>query len=131
MNLKTDLIHLKQKVDAGAAYIVTQMFFDNKKYFDFVKSCRDFGINVPIIPGLKPIKTLNHISFLPKFFHIDYPEELSTELLKCKTNKDVETVGIEWGIQQSKELFSQNVPCIHYYTMSNSDAVKAIASNLF
>ena len=131
MNLKTDLIHLKQKVDAGAAYIVTQMFFDNKKYFDFVKSCRDFGINVPIIPGLKPIKTLSHISFLPKFFHIDYPEELSTELLKCKTNKDVETVGIEWGIQQSKELFSQNVPCIHYYTMSNSDAVKAIASNLF
>ena len=130
-SLHSDLLRLKEKVDAGADYVVTQMFFDNKKYFDFVKSCRDFGINVPIIPGLKPIKTLNHISFLPKFFHIDYPEELSTELLKCKTNKDVETVGIEWGIQQSKELFSQNVPCIHYYTMSNSDAVKAIASNLF
>ena len=131
MNLKTDLIHLKQKVDAGASYIVTQMFFDNKKYFAFVKACRDFGINVPIIPGLKPIKSLNHISFLPKFFHIDYPEELSTELLKCKTNKDVEAVGIEWGIHQSKELFAENVPCIHYYTMSNSDAVKAIARNIF
>lgn len=131
MNLKTDLIHLKQKVDAGASYIVTQMFFDNKKYFAFVKACRDFGIHVPIIPGLKPIKTLNHISFLPKFFHIDYPEELSTELLKCKTNKDVEVVGIEWGIHQSKELFAEKVPCIHYYTMSNSDAVKAIASNIF
>ena len=131
MNLKTDLIHLKQKVDAGASYIVTQMFFDNKKYFAFVKACRDFGIHVPIIPGLKPIKTLNHISFLPKFFHIDYPEELSTELLKCKTNKDVEVVGIEWGIHQSKELCAEKVPCIHYYTMSNSDAVKAIASNIF
>lgn len=131
MNLKTDLIHLKQKVDAGASYIVTQMFFDNKKYFAFVKACRDFGIHVPIIPGLKPMKTLNHISFLPKFFHIDYPEELSTELLKCKTNKDVEVVGIEWGIHQSKELFAEKVPCIHYYTMSNSDAVKAIASNIF
>ena len=131
MNLKTDLIHLKQKVDAGASYIVTQMFFDNKKYFAFVKACIDFGIHVPIIPGLKPMKTLNHISFLPKFFHIDYPEELSTELLKCKTNKDVEVVGIEWGIHQSKELFAEKVPCIHYYTMSNSDAVKAIASNIF
>ncbi|MEJ6686756.1 MAG: methylenetetrahydrofolate reductase [NAD(P)H] [Crocinitomicaceae bacterium] len=131
MNLKTDLIHLKQKVDAGASYIITQMFFDNKKYFAFVKACRDFGIHIPIIPGLKPIKTLNHVSFLPKFFHIDYPEELSTELLKCKTNKDVEVVGIEWGIHQSKELFAEKVPCIHYYTMSNSDAVKAIASNIF
>ena len=131
MNLKTDLIHLKEKVDAGATYIVTQMFFDNKKYFDFVEACREFGINVPIIPGLKPIKTLNHITFLPKFFHIDYPEELSNELLKCKTNSEVEKVGIEWGIQQSKELMQKEVPCIHYYTMSNSDAVKAIARKIF
>ena len=131
MNLKTDLMHLKKKVEEGASYIVTQMFFDNEKYFKFVEACRDFGINVPIIPGLKPIKSLNHITFLPKFFHIDYPEELSTELLKCKTNADVETVGIEWGIKQSKELLEQNVPCIHYYTMSNSDAVKAIASKIF
>jgi methylenetetrahydrofolate reductase (NADPH) len=104
MNLTTDLQHLKAKVDAGAAYIVTQMFFDNSKYFAFVDACRAIGITVPIIPGLKPLKTLNHISFLPKFFHIDYPEALSTELLKCKSNADVEHVGIEWGIQQSKEL---------------------------
>lgn len=131
MNLKTDLIHLKEKVEAGASYIVTQMFFDNQKYFDFVKACRDFGINVPIIPGLKPIKTLNHITFLPKFFHIDYPEALSNELLKCKTNEAVAQVGIEWGITQSKELMAQKAPCIHYYTMSNSDAVKAIAKNIF
>jgi methylenetetrahydrofolate reductase (NADPH) len=131
MNLATDLKYLKDKVDAGAEYIVTQMFFDNKKYFDFVQACRNIGITVPIIPGLKPVKTLNHISFLPKVFHIDFPEELSRELLKCKTNDDVNKVGIEWGIHQSKELKAAKVPCIHYYTMSTSDDVKAIASQIF
>lgn len=131
MNLSTDLQHLKAKVDAGAEYIVTQMFFDNKKYFEFVDACRAAGIEVPIIPGLKPLKTMNHISFLPKFFHIDYPEELSSALLKCKTNEDVSEVGIEWGIQQSKELKAAGVPCIHYYTMSNSEQVKRIANEIF
>ncbi|MGY8926301.1 MAG: methylenetetrahydrofolate reductase [NAD(P)H] [Flavobacteriales bacterium] len=131
MNLSTDLLNLKKKVDAGAEYIVTQMFFDNKKYFEFVETCRAIGINVPIIPGLKPIKSMNHISFLPKFFHIDYPEALSKELLKCKSNSDVMQVGIEWGIQQSKELKAAGVPCIHYYTMSNSESVKAIANQIF
>lgn len=131
MNLSTDLLYLKAKVDAGAEYIVTQMFFDNKKYFDFVDACRAAGINVPIIPGIKPIKSLNHISFLPKVFHIDFPEELSKELLKCKSNSDVNKVGIEWGIQQSKELKKAKVPGIHYYTMSTSDSVKAIASEIF
>ena len=131
MNLSFDLQNLKRKVDAGAEYIVTQMFFDNKKYFSFVEECRMIGINVPIIPGLKPIKNLTHISFLPKFFHIDYPVELSSELLKCKDNKSVEQVGIEWGIQQSKELKAAGVPCIHYYTMSNSSSVKTIAKDVF
>lgn len=131
MNLATDLFYLKQKIDAGAEYIVTQMFFDNQKYFDFVAACRNIGITVPIIPGLKPVKSLNHISFLPKFFHIDFPEALSKELLKCKTDKDVEQVGIEWGIAQSKELYERNVPCIHYYTMSNSTQVKTIAKEIF
>ncbi len=131
MNLTTDLIYLKAKVDAGAEYIVTQMFFDNKKYFDFVAACREVGIMVPIIPGLKPIKNLSHISFLPKFFHIDYPEDLSKELLKCKDNKMVEQVGIEWGIAQSKELYAAKVPCIHYYTMSNSFSVHSIAKEIF
>ena len=131
MNMTTDLHYLKAKVDAGADYIVTQMFFDNQKYFDFVAACREIGINVPIIPGLKPIKTLDHITFLPKFFKIDYPEALSKELLKCKDNKQVEQLGIEWGIQQSKELKEANVPCIHYYTMSNSSMVKAIAKEIF
>jgi methylenetetrahydrofolate reductase (NADPH) len=131
MNMTTDLQYLKAKVDAGAEYIVTQMFFDNKKYFDFVNACRGIGITIPIIPGLKPIKTLDHITFLPKFFKIDYPDALSTELLKCKNNKDVEQLGIEWGIAQSKELKESGVPCIHYYTMSNSSMVKAIAKEIF
>ena len=131
MNMATDLQYLKAKVDAGAEYIVTQMFFDNQKYFDFVAQCRAIGINVPIIPGIKPIKNLSHITFLPKFFKIDYPEELSSELLKCKTNDDVEKLGVEWGIHQSKELVKNNVPCIHYYTMSNSSSVKAIAKEVF
>ena len=131
MNLTTDLQYLKAKVDAGAEYIVTQMFFDNKKYFEFLDACREIGITVPIVPGLKPIKTINHISFLPKFFHIDYPEELSKELLKCKTNEEVAKLGVEWGIQQSKELKEAGVPCIHYYTMSNSNSVKAIAKEIF
>ncbi len=131
MNMATDLQYLKDKVDAGAEYIVTQMFFDNEKYFAFVKACREIGITVPIIPGLKPIKTLDHISFLPKFFKVDFPEALSNELLKCKDNKQVEQLGIEWGIAQSKELKDAGVPCIHYYTMSNSSMVKAIAKEIF
>lgn len=131
MNMSTDLLYLKDKVDAGAGYIVTQMFFDNEKFFEFVKACREIGITVPIIPGLKPIKTLDHITFLPKFFKIDFPEELSKELLKCTDNKQVEALGVEWGIHQSKELKAANVPCIHYYTMSNSTMVKTIASEIF
>lgn len=131
MNMATDLQYLKAKVDAGAEYIVTQMFFDNQKYFDFVKACREIGITVPIIPGLKPIKTMDHITFLPKFFKIDYPEALSKELLKCKDSKEVEKIGIEWGVQQSKELKAAGAPCIHYYTMSNSSMVKAIAKEVF
>ncbi len=131
MNLTTDLNYLKAKVDAGAEYIVTQMFFDNQKFFAFVDACRAIGINVPILPGLKPIKTLRHISFLPKFFHIDYPEALSKELLKCKSNEDVQQVGLEWGIAQSKELMVAGVPCIHYYTMSNSEMVRSIAKEVF
>lgn len=131
MNMSTDLQYLKDKVDAGAEYIVTQMFFDNQKYFNFVDQCRAIGIQVPIIPGLKPVKTMDHITFLPKFFKIDYPEALSKELLKCKDSKQVEELGIDWGIQQSKELKEAGVPCIHYYTMSNSSQVRAIAKEIF
>jgi methylenetetrahydrofolate reductase (NADPH) len=131
MNMEDDLYHLKKKVEAGADYIVTQMFFDNQKFFDFVTACRNSGIMVPIIPGLKPLKSLKHITFIPKYFFIDYPVELSRALVKCKTDSDVEKVGIEWCIQQSKELKAAGVPCIHYYTMSNSSSVQAVASEVF
>ena len=131
MNLTSDMQHLKEKVDAGAEYIVTQMFFDNQKYFSFVEKCRAAGITVPIIPGLKPIQNLNHISFLPKFFHIDFPEDFSMELMKCKSNQDVNALGIEWGIKQATELKKAGVPCIHFYTMSKSETVKAIAKAVF
>ena len=131
MNLATDLKYLKEKVDAGSSYIVTQMFFDNQKYFDFVQSCRDMGINVPIIPGLKPLKTLQHATFLPKFFNIDLPDTLATEVLKCKTNEAMSQLGIEWGIQQAKDLKAAGVPGLHFYTMSDSSSVKAIASEIY
>lgn len=131
MNLSTDLKYLKEKVDAGASYLVTQMFFDNQKYFDFVKSCREMDINVPIIPGLKPLKTLQHATFLPKFFNIDLPDTLATEVLKCKTNDAIRELGIEWGIQQAKDLKAAGVPGLHFYTMSDSSSVRAIASEIF
>ena len=131
MNDDVDLHYLKQKIDAGAEYIVTQLFFNNQKYFNFVEKCRAAGINVPIIPGIKPIENLRHVSFLPKFFHIDLPNELASELLKCKTDAEVAQVGHEWGVHQSKELHKAGVPCIHYYTMGKSTAVKSIAEKVF
>lgn len=131
LNMKTDLQYLKAKVDAGAEYITTQMFFDNSKYFQFVENCRAVGINVPIIPGLKPITTLKHIQFLPKTFNIDLPDDLADELVKCKSNEEVKEVGIEWAIQQSKELMEGGAPVLHYYTMGKSDTVKRIASEVF
>jgi methylenetetrahydrofolate reductase (NADPH) len=116
-NLQTDLKYLKAKVDAGACYVTTQMFFDNQKYFDFVKNCKEAGINVPIIPGLKPITTKKQLTVLPRTFHVDIPTELSSEILKCKTDADVEIVGAEWLLQQSKELKKAGVPVLHYYTL--------------
>lgn len=130
-NLETDLLYLKKKVDAGADYIVTQMFFDNQKYFDFVSNCREIGIKVPIIPGLKPITTLKDMLLLPKVFNIDIPDELVKELNKCKTNADVFQLGIEWSINQSKGLVKFGVPAIHYFTIGISDNIKAIATEVF
>jgi methylenetetrahydrofolate reductase (NADPH) len=129
-NMQTDLAFLKAKVDAGAEYITTQMFFDNKKYFAFVESCREVGIKVPVIPGLKPISSKKQLSVIPRTFHVDIPEELSSEVLKCKTDADVEIVGTEWLVQQSKELQKAGVPVLHYYTLGKqkmiANAVKAI-----
>ncbi|MCU0439489.1 MAG: methylenetetrahydrofolate reductase [NAD(P)H] [Raineya sp.] len=130
-NLNTDLKYLKLKQDLGADYIVTQMFFDNQKYFDFVAKCREIGITIPIIPGLKPITTKKQLTVLPSIFHIDMPDTLVKSIEKCKTNDEVKQVGIEWGIQQSKELMFAGVPVLHYYSMSKSDAVKQIAEALF
>ena len=130
-SLQTDLKHLKEKVDAGADYIVTQMFFDNQKYFQFVEAAKKEGINVPIIPGLKPIAVKRHLQLLPQFFSIDLPESLISAVESCKTNKDVRQVGIEWAIQQSKELLDAGVPVLHYYSMGKSDNIKKIASVIF
>jgi len=131
MNLESDMAHLKAKVDAGAEYITTQLFYDNDKYFQFVDKCRSIGINVPIIPGLKPITSLTHKTFLPKFFHIDFPMELSQELDKCKSNADVNELGVEWGINQAKDLIARGAPVLHFYTMGRGAAVKRIAKEIF
>ncbi|HEY8779978.1 MAG TPA: methylenetetrahydrofolate reductase [NAD(P)H] [Mucilaginibacter sp.] len=130
-NLKTDFKYLKQKVDMGADFIVTQMFFDNSKYCDFVKQCRENGINVPIIPGLKPITSSKQLINLPKIFHIDIPEDLSDAIHACKSEKEVKDAGIEWMIHQCKELMAFGVPVLHFYTMSNAGPTKRIAEAIF
>jgi methylenetetrahydrofolate reductase (NADPH) len=130
-NMKTDIKFLKKKIELGAEYIVTQMFFNNDKFFEFVKLCRAEGITVPIIPGLKPLTTKKQITILPSIFHIDIPEDLGDAVEKCKNNEEVKKVGIEWCIAQSKELKKNGVPILHYYSMSKSDSVKEIASAIF
>jgi methylenetetrahydrofolate reductase (NADPH) len=129
-NLQSDLTHLKRKVDLGAEYIITQMFFDNKKYFDFVTACKQAGIEVPIIPGLKPITSKKQLSVLPRTFHVDIPTELSSEILKCKTDTDVELVGTEWLLQQSKELKEYGVPILHYYTLGKPHVIVNVVKGL-
>lgn len=130
-NPVADLRALKAKVDAGADYIVTQMFFDNSKFFSFVESCRKADINVPIIPGLKILTGKKQVVSLPKIFHIDIPEELYTAVERCKTDAEVKEVGIEWCIRQSKELVAAKVPCLHFYTMGVSEATRRVASQVF
>lgn len=130
-NLEIDLKYLKAKVDAGADYIMTQMFFDNTKFFAFIKSCRDAGIDVPIIPGLKPLTTKKQLSVLPRIFHVDIPTALSLEVLKCKTDDEVEQVGTEWLVQQSKELKSFGVPVLHYYTLGKPRVIKNVVKEIF
>jgi methylenetetrahydrofolate reductase (NADPH) len=129
-NLQTDLRYLKMKVDSGADYITTQMFFDNNKYFEFVKNCRAAGIEVPIIPGLKPITTKKQLSVLPRTFHVDIPTELSSEIMKCKTDADVEIVGTEWLLQQSKELKKAGAPVLHYYTLGKPHVVANVVKEI-
>ena len=129
-NIDTDLKYLKDKVDAGADYIVTQMFFDNAKYFSFVEACRAIGIKVPIIPGLKPVYTKKQLTILPKTFHIDLPADLSNEMANCKSDLEVEQVGTKWLLQQSKDLKKAGVPVLHYYTLGRPQIVANVVKEL-
>lgn len=130
-NLQCDLRYLKMKVEKGADYIVTQMFFDNRKYFDFVEKCRALGIDVPIVPGLKPLTSKRQLTMIPRVFHVELPEELVKEVEKCSSDEQVKQVGVEWCIAQSKELMQHKVPCLHYYSMSKADSVRKVAEALF
>lgn len=130
-SLKSDLRRLKEKVDAGADYVVTQMFFDNQKFFEFVRAAREMDIHVPIIPGIKPIAVKRHLQLLPQVFKIDLPQDLIDAVDDCANNAAVRQVGIEWAVQQSKELKAAGVPVLHYYSMGKSDNIEAIAKNLF
>ena len=130
-NLDIDIQYARQKVDNGAEYIVTQMFFDNKKYYDFVDRCRRAGINVPIIAGLKPITTMSQLNLLPKVFHVDLPMELATELMKCKSDADAKQVGVEWCKMQAAELIANNVPSIHFYSLNATKSVEQVAREVY
>ena len=130
-SLHSDLKWLKHKIELGADYVVTQMFFDNKKYFDFVEAARAMDINVPIIPGIKPIAIKKHLHLLPQVFRIDIPQDLIDAVEACKNNKEVRQVGIEWAIEQSKELKAAGVPVLHYYSMGKSTNIQAIAEGVF
>lgn len=131
MNGHTDLEMLKRKVNLGAGYVVTQMFFDNARYFDFVQRCRNVGIRVPIVPGIKPLASLRHLTMLPKTFHIDFPEALAAELSRCRTNDEVKAVGVEWAIEQCRELKAAGVPSIHFYSMNASALIEQIARQVY
>ena len=130
-NFEIDLIKTKEKVDAGAEYIMTQMFFNNQKFIDYVQACRDMGITVPIIPGLKPITNKKQLTILPRIFHVDIPTELSNAINKCKTDAECEQVGTEWLIQQSKELKAAGVPVLHYYTLGKPKVIRDVVSAVF
>jgi len=130
-NFEIDLIKTKEKVDAGAEYIMTQMFFNNQKFLEYVQACRDMGIMVPIIPGLKPITNKKQLTILPRIFHVDIPTELSNAINKCKTDAECEQVGTEWLIQQSRELKAAGVPVLHYYTLGKPKVIRDVVSAVF
>ena len=130
-NPEFDLQILKRKQDMGADYAVTQIFYDNNKYFDFVDKARQAGITMPIIPGIKPIAKMSQFNVLPKTFHLDLPESLSKAMEQCKTDAEAKQVGIEWGIEQCRELMSRGVPSIHFYTMGATDSIKEIAKAVY
>ncbi|MGN0036398.1 MAG: methylenetetrahydrofolate reductase [NAD(P)H] [Bacteroidaceae bacterium] len=130
-NMESDIYWLKKKVEAGAEYAVTQLFFDNAKYFDFVRRVREAGIQIPIIPGIKPFAKLSQLSMVPKTFKVDIPEALAKEIVKCKTDEEAKQVGVEWGIAQCRELMQHGVPSIHFYTVSAVDSIRQIAKEIY
>jgi methylenetetrahydrofolate reductase (NADPH) len=127
----SDIAFLKQKIALGAEYAVTQMFFDNRKYFDFIDRCRNEGISIPIIPGIKPIVFLNQLTVLPKIFRTDIPDELANELRKCKNDEEARQTGVEWSITQCKELIEKGVPSLHFYTLMATESVRQIAKTVY
>ena len=129
-NIEMDMEYLKQKQDLGADYAVTQLFYDNRKYFDFVERARAMGITMPIIPGLKPFAKLSQLTVVPKTFHCDLPQELAQEVLKCKTDDDARQLGIEWTTEQCRQLYAAGVHNIHFYTVSAVDSVREVAKRL-
>jgi methylenetetrahydrofolate reductase (NADPH) len=129
-NMDTDLQYLKKKMEGGADYIITQMFFDNAKFHAFVKACREIGITAPIIPGLKPITTKKQLTVLPRTFHVDLPSELANEIINCKTDEDVEKIGTEWLLHQSKDLKKNGVPVLHYYTIGKPHVIVNVVKDL-
>jgi len=130
-NLESDIFYLKKKIEQGASYVVTQLFYDNKKYFRFVDACRAAGIKIPIIPGLKPISTKKQLNIIPQRFNAELPEDLRRAVAQCKDNFEVREVGIAWCVAQSKELMESGVPFLHYYSMGKSDNIRAVAQQLF
>lgn len=130
-NMDADIFWLKKKVEAGAEYIVTQMFFDNQKYYDFVNRCRAEGITIPIIPGLKPITLMNQGTVLPKIFHVDIPEDFAKEMRKCKSDEEVTQVGVEWCTMQAKDLINNGAPIVHFYSMMATQSVRKVAEAIY
>jgi methylenetetrahydrofolate reductase (NAD(P)H) len=130
-NLESDLQVLKRKADGGAAYAVTQLFYDNEKYFSFVERARSMGITIPIIPGIKPFAKLSQLTMVPKTFHCDLPQPLAEAVRACRTDEEVKRVGIEWAVAQCRELMAHKVPSIHFYTVSAVDSIREIAKQIY
>ncbi|MDR2520918.1 MAG: methylenetetrahydrofolate reductase [Bacteroidales bacterium OttesenSCG-928-I14] len=131
INIESDIAFFKKKIALGAKYAVTQMFFDNQKYFEYISNCRKIGITIPIVPGIKPIVFLDQLVVLPKIFHVNFPEILKIELQKCKTDKAIQQVGIEWGIHQCKELISAGIKNLHFYTFMGTNSVRSILKEIY
>ena len=130
-NLEQDLFWLKKKMEAGAEYAVTQLFYDNSKYFSFVDKARKEGINIPIIPGIKPFRKQSQLTMVPKTFKVDIPQELTIEALKCNTEEETEALGVEWCIHQCKELIKHGVPSIHFYSVGAVNSIKQVAKAIY